>query len=66
MVERPVEETLLRKERLNAAWEQLTDKQRVALRLWAMGYTQAEIAEREGVSRQAITDRIAKARQSLQ
>ena len=63
---RAIERRIATAERLAAAWERLTDKQRVALRLWAQGYTQAEIAEREGVTRQAITDRIAKARKSLQ
>lgn len=41
------------------ALAQLTDKQREALVLWLAGYTQAEIGERLGVSRQAVTERIA-------
>ena len=43
---------------LMAALAQLTDKQREAVTLWAMGYTQAEIGEMCGVSREAIKDRI--------
>ena len=43
---------------LEAAMRQLTDKQREALTLWAMGYTQAEIGEQCGVGQRAVSHRI--------
>ena len=50
---------------LMAALAQLTDKQREAVTLWAMGYTQAEIGERCGVGRPAITRRIRRGIEAL-
>jgi DNA-directed RNA polymerase specialized sigma24 family protein len=40
----------------------LTTKQRVTLWLVVQGYTQAEIAEMHGVTQQAISDRLQRAR----
>ena len=50
---------------LMAALAQLTDKQREAVTLWAMGYTQAEIGEMCGVERPAITRRIRRGIEAL-
>lgn len=43
---------------LEAAMRQLTDKQREALTLWAMGYTQAEIGELVGIGRRSVGHRL--------
>ena len=46
---------------LRAAMETLTAKQRKAVVLYAQGYTQEEIAERDGVGQSAICKRIGRA-----
>jgi DNA-directed RNA polymerase specialized sigma24 family protein len=50
---------------LRDALHVLTPGQAIALRLWFTGYTHAEIGELEGVSRQAITNRVARAQATL-
>lgn len=43
---------------LRDALGELTDKQKTAIHLYAQGYTQQEIATRDGVSQQAVSYRI--------
>jgi RNA polymerase sigma factor (sigma-70 family) len=43
---------------LRDALTELTDKQRTAIHLYSQGYTQEEIAARDGVSQQAVSCRI--------
>lgn len=50
---------------LRDAWHVLTPRQAIALRLWLVGYTQAEIGEIEGVDRSAISHRIGRALATL-
>jgi DNA-directed RNA polymerase specialized sigma24 family protein len=51
---------------LRSALTRLTHKQRCALSLWTLGYTQAEIAKIGGVGQPAISMRIRRAREMLE
>lgn len=51
---------------LRRALQRLTDTQREALRLVMAGYTQREAAERLGVSRRSVRDRLGRAIATMQ
>ena len=46
---------------LRDALTELTDKQKTAIHLYAQGYTQQEIAAKDGVQRSAICRRLSRA-----